>query len=387
MAGRLGQAFWFHEDLGRFVTGTWYAKALPAWARSFNERKPADAWFGTAWGLALPKTSYLGEDDRPRESDRNGLGRTFPHPLGAGLTAPGPGYYAALAGSPMVGDLIVQLARAALDGEQLGRDDQPDLLFVGFSAPDRIYHHYGPHSWEMQDALVRLDRQVGDLIAAAERAAGGAQNLFGVITADHGGAAIPEEWAAAGLPAARVNPAELQEGLAHELRRTFNGDLVLGMEEEDVYLDARAIAERGLDAATVRRAAAQWLRSRPEIAVAVARDDLFTSGDLAGFSQALRQGYFPERSGDVLLIPREYHVLLGDPTGTTHATPYGYDALVPLVLFGKDVRPGVYRRTISAVDVAPTIASVLEMAPPALCEGTARDEALDAHGQIARSSR
>jgi hypothetical protein len=46
------------------------------------------------------------------------------------------------------------------------------------------------------------------------------------------------------------------------------------------------------------------------------------------------------------------------------------------VLLGKDVRAGLYRREIPAVDVAPTVAALLEMASPAMCEGTVRDEAL-----------
>ena len=31
MAGKLGEAWWFHEALGRFVTGTYYRKAVPPW--------------------------------------------------------------------------------------------------------------------------------------------------------------------------------------------------------------------------------------------------------------------------------------------------------------------------------------------------------------------
>lgn len=377
MAGRLGQAWWFNETVGKFVTGTWYAKELPRWIRALNEKNPADAWFGKTWGLSLADKAYLGEDNRPWESDWHGLGRTFPHPLGAGMTSPGPAYYAALASTPFMGELLLQTARAALENEQLGRDDDADLLFVGFSWVDRVYHLYGPYSWEMQDALVKLDRQLGDLIAAAERAAGGKQNLLVVITSDHGGAAIPEEWTAAGLPAVRVSPAALQEGLVKELRRKFKADLVLGVDQADVYLDQRAIAERSLDGAAVRRAAAQWLQGQPSIAVAVARDDLFGSSDHAGFARALRVGYFPERSGDVMFIPRERHVLTEETTGTSHVTPYSYDALVPLVLFGKGVRPGVYRPQIPAVDVAPTVASALEIAPPAQCEGTPRGEAFN----------
>jgi hypothetical protein len=78
LAGRLGQAFWFNEQVGRFVTGTAYMKELPAWLRTLNDRRIPDAAFGTDWGLALPTKDYLGEDDRPFESPGFGMGRTFP---------------------------------------------------------------------------------------------------------------------------------------------------------------------------------------------------------------------------------------------------------------------------------------------------------------------
>ena len=55
----------------------------------------------------------------------------------------------------MMNDVMVQSAKAAIDGEQLGKDDVPDLLSVSFSAVDRTYHLYGPTSWEMQDHLRR----------------------------------------------------------------------------------------------------------------------------------------------------------------------------------------------------------------------------------------
>ena len=378
MAGRLGQGWWFNEEVGKFVTGTWYAKELPRWARALNEKNPANVAFGKTWGLSLPEKSYLGEDDRPWESDWFGLGRKFPHPIGAGMSSPGPAYYAALASTPLAGDLLVQMARAAIDGEQLGRDEHPDLLFVGLSWFDPVFHSFGPNSWEIQDALVNLDRQVGELVAAAERAAGGRQNLLVLITADHGMAAIPEEWTAAGLPARRVNPTALQQGLSAELKRKFKADLFLGMDETDVYLNARAIAERSLDGAAVRRAAAHWLQSQPGIGLALARDDLFSSTDHAGFARALRVGYFPERSGDVLFFLDEHAVFIEENTGTSHGTPYSYDAVVPLVLLGKGVRAGVYRAEIPAVDVAPTVASALEIPLPSKCEGRARGEALGA---------
>lgn len=374
LAGRLGQAWWFNETVGKFVTGTFYAKELPRWVRGFNEKKLPESYHGTQWTLFGPPQQYEGEDDRPFESDWHGMGRAFPHPLSGGLNSPGPPSYAALASSPFMNEILVQLARAAIEGEQLGKDEVPDLLWVSFSATDRLYHLYGPYSWEAQDAMLRLDKNIAELLAAAERAASGRANLLVAVCADHGGAAIPEEWSAAGVEAGRLNPATLQQGLAKELKARFGAELVTGVEATDVYLSSKAIAEKKLDGAAVRRAAASWVSAQPQVALAVARDDLQAgSRDLLG---SLRRGYYPERSGDVLFLLKPFQVLTDEQTGTNHGSPYSYDSDVPLLLAGKNVRPGIYRQQVAAVDVAPTIAAAMEIGIPSLAEGVVRAEAL-----------
>ncbi|HYI02460.1 alkaline phosphatase family protein, partial [Hyalangium sp.] len=173
LAGRLGQAYWFDETVGKFVTGTWYTKEFPGWLKAFNGRGLADGYFSQQWTPLLARTEYLGEDERPYEEDNEGMGRSFPHPLSGGGQAPGPRSYAALAGSALSNDLLVQAAKAAIEGEALGKDEVPDLLAVSFSGTDAVFHAFGPSSWEMQDTLLRLDQAMGELIAAAERAAGG----------------------------------------------------------------------------------------------------------------------------------------------------------------------------------------------------------------------
>lgn len=374
MGGRLGQAWWFNESIGRFITSTYYLKEVPGWMKAFNEKKQAEGFQGKDWALLLPPKEYVGADDRPFEADVYGLGRSFPHPLNGGLTAPGPQSYSAFASSPFFNDLLVQAAKAAIDGEQLGKDDVPDLLAVSFSAFDRTYHLFGPYSWEVQDAALRLDRSVGELIAAAERAAGGRANLVVVVSGDHGGAAIPEELAAAGLDGVRVSPDLMREGLKKELVDRFKADFVSAIEETDLYLDQKAIADKKLDLAAVRRAAAAWISRQPDVMFAVARDDL--DGATGPYAAALRAGYFPERSGDVLFSLRPYHVLEFEPSGTSHGAPFSYDNEVPAFFLGKGVKPGFYPAPIRVIDVAPTVAALMEMGEPAMSEGTARAEAM-----------
>jgi predicted AlkP superfamily pyrophosphatase or phosphodiesterase len=376
LAGRLGAPFWFNDAVGRLVTGTFYAKELPAWVKALNDRRIPDQAFAQSWTLSLPEKAYSGQDDRPFESDALGMKRRFPHPLSAGLASPGPQSYAAFATSPYFDEYLVEAAKAAISAEQLGKDDIPDVLAVSFSALDRIYHAYGPYSWEVQDALVRMDKSLGELLTVAERAAGGRANLLVVLSADHGGAAIPEELIAAGLPGLRVKPSALKSGLQAELTRAFGAPLLLAFSQFDVVLDDKAMETRKLDGASVRRAAAAWLARQPGVALAVARDDLGGSDDLQGYQASLRRSYFPSRSGDVLFLLRPFAVLEESDDGTSHGLPYAYDAQVPLVLYGRSVRPGTYTQRIQAVDVAPTTAMLMEMGGLAGAEGVPRSEAI-----------
>lgn len=102
MAGRLGKAWWFNDAVGKFVTGTWYAKEFPAWARTFNEKALPQSYFGKEWPLSGAPKDYAGDDDRPFESDWWALGRAFPHPLNGGLPTPGPQFHQALGATPFM---------------------------------------------------------------------------------------------------------------------------------------------------------------------------------------------------------------------------------------------------------------------------------------------
>src|SRR5262249_43336723 len=206
----------------------------------------------------------------------------FPHSLKGGAPSPGPPPYAAFASPPSANDPLVQAAKAAITAEGLGKDDVPDLLAVSFSATDLVYHQYGPYSWEMQDALVRLDRQIADLLAAAGEGGGGGADppvglssgpgraaLPGGGVAARGGAPLPEEWIAAGVNATRVKPSALKQGLGQELQSKFGAPVLLGIVDRDVFLNGKVLGEKKLDATVVRRAAAEWLGRQPGIAFAV----------------------------------------------------------------------------------------------------------------------
>jgi arylsulfatase A-like enzyme len=78
----------------------------------------------------------------------------------------------------------------------------------------------------------------------------------------------------------------------------------------------------------------------------------------------------------VLYVPRPFTVISTESTGTNHGSPYAYDTQVPVLISGRGVKAGVYQQDFPTVDVAPTVAALMEMGAPASAEGRVRTEAL-----------
>lgn len=379
LGGKLGQAYWFSEATGKMTTSTFYTAELPDWVKAFNQKKIPDSYFGKSWERALPAAAYLGADDAPWEDDSEGLGRTFPHPVTGKLDKPGPAFYAAFATSPFGLEYTVEFAKAATAGEGLGKRDATDMLLVSFSSFDYAGHAYGPDSHEQQDMVVRVDRAVGGLLAFLEKAVGGKQNLMVGFIADHGATPIPELMASLKVPAGRIKKATVQGAIDAELSARFGpGEWVAALEAPNVYLNEDLIAEKKLDPASVQDAAGRAALKIPGFLTYYTRARLLQGAvDDTALGRAVQLSFFPERSGDLVLVARPYYLWgkYGETNaGSTHGSPYRYDAHVPMIFWGAGIKPGVFPERADPADFAMTFASQLGIDPPACAEGAARKE-------------
>jgi arylsulfatase A-like enzyme len=87
------------------------------------------------------------------------------------------------------------------------------------------------------------------------------------------------------------------------------------------------------------------------------------------------RGFHPQRSGDVEILLYPYWLGSGG-SGTSHGTPYSYDSHVPLMLRGPGIRPGRYHGAVALNDLAPTLATLLEVETPSGSSGRVLVEAL-----------
>jgi predicted AlkP superfamily pyrophosphatase or phosphodiesterase len=347
-------AYWWDTKTGSFVTSTYYMTEAPGWLRSFNDRKLADAHAGTAWtSLSSPSTEPL---------------RQLPAELGGPL-------YDAVFGSPYGNDLLLELASQVLVQEQLGQRAATDVFSVSFSSNDSVGHTYGPDSLQVRDIAIRTDRAIGRLLEQVDKLVGLDHTLV-AFTTDHGVAPLVESLAERSLPGGRMTPADLFDPIQRALAARFGeGKWILGTAGSSPYLDYKLIEERGLDAADVRRVAAAAAAQVPHVARVYTRDQLQRGevpADRIG-SRVLR-GFNAVRSGDLEIILEPYWVR--QAKGTTHGTPYNYDAHIPLILMGRRIVAGEHSAAVALNDLAPTLATLIGVEIPSGSSGRVLTEAV-----------
>jgi arylsulfatase A-like enzyme len=303
------------------------------------------------------------------------MGNKIPMTLGA---KPDAAYYGSVMGTPYGDELTLEFARAAIDGENLGRNAAgvPDLLGVSLSTHDYINHSFGPESRESQDHMLHLDRSLAGFFRYLDKRLG-LDNVLVALTADHGFLNVPEYSQSQGLPGLRIDSRKLMADLNEQLAARFGpGTYATQLSYPTIHLDYKLIGANSLDRAEVESTAARILTENPAIAAVYTRTQL-EGGALDGGRVAtlVQRAWHRQLSGDLYVVQKPY-AMFGSNVAT-HGSPYAYDTNVPLMLFGtRWVKPGRSANYAEVVDLAPTLAYLLETRMPSASEGRVLAEIL-----------
>jgi predicted AlkP superfamily pyrophosphatase or phosphodiesterase len=363
MAGhKADAATWF--DGGAWVTSSVYG--TQPFVEEQAKLHPAKADFGKTWSLSLPASAYWYGEKALSAVPPDGWDLTFPHPLSgkSGVSEPDSAFYEQWSSSPYADTALTELAEKAVDSLKLGNSTGTDFLAIGYSTVDYVGHEFGPRSREIQDILIRLDKDLGNLFADLD-AKVGRGNYVVALTADHGVVPIPEDMQTTGADAGVLHLPELQEKIEkaletlkypdHSVARITGSDIYFAPGVYDILQHDPAAMQAVLDAALAQSGVAavyraEELRNRPATQSLTLR--------------AFANSYFPGRSGDLFILPKPYWLIDGTPTGkprsygTGHGVPYNYDQHVPVLLMGFDIQPGQYFQPITPADIAPTFAAL-----------------------------
>jgi len=376
MAGYAGKAFWFSTDSGDFVTSSYYYDHYPRWVSQWNGERKAEAYAGTSWTLSDKPATYRRADldDRHQETDLRGFGRTFPHQFGAVDSGLLP---TQLIASPMGDVLLTDFVRLLIEKEALGQDAETDYLSVSFSGVDAVNHFFGPASLETEDAVRQLDGTLGDLLNYVDRNVGLANTLV-VLSADHGAAEMPETVSTHGIAAERLYPEVVIERANTLIEAEFGiSSANRGFFRPYLYLDEDRLVSEGADFDQVVAFVAGRLTRSHGIHLAIGRAEL-TTAPSSPLIEQIRNNDHPERSGHIYVVQSPYWFNSGKgPVVAMHGSVWNYDTHVPILFSRGSGASRVIHRQVQPVDVAPTLAAILGLSPPAAAVGQVLEEVVE----------
>ncbi len=357
-------SYWYDSNTGNFMTSTYYMDELPDWVKKFNDRKLADHYSNQTWRLSKPISSYTqsGPDDSPYERGFRGKDTpTFPYDLSE-LRATN-GKFGLIRSTPFGNTILNDMALAAIDGESLGADAITDFLAVSFSSTDYMGHNFGPQSKEIQDAYIRLDKEIERLLDALDDKVGKG-NYVVFLTADH---AVAENSQRMKDDKFRVNNIDIQglsQALDSAVKAKFgDAEWFETSRGYDLFLNHDLVKEKKQDLYAMQLFVAQEAMKFEGVYMALTGTDLVRNsyGDL--MRKLIQSAYHTKESGDVKLI-LDPAWQAGGAKGTGHGNAWTYDTHVPIIFYGWGVQPGTSVRKMHITDIAPTISMLLQIRLP-----------------------
>lgn len=369
-------AYWFDDANGAWISSTYYMTDLPSWVKTFNAGKPAEKYLNQDWNTIYPINTYVqsAPDNSPRYEGKFGGAEapTFPIKTSALYK----GNAGLVRSTPYGNSMTLDLARAAVEGENLGKNTVTDFLAVSLSSTDYVGHQFGPNSVEAEDTYLRLDKDLAAFFTYLDSKLGkGNYTVF--LTADHGAAHNPNFLIDHKVPAGIWNEGPVLTNLNKALEEKFKvSKAVLSFNNYQVNFNYAELRKQKVSEDAVKYEAIQFLMTQPEIAYAVDMQRVQEANIPAALRERIQNGYSVEHSGTVQIILKPGWYSGHGQTGTTHGTWNPYDAHIPLVFMGWGVKHGALTRETHMTDIAPTVAQLLHIQAPNGNIGTAIGEVL-----------
>ena len=364
-------AFWFDDQTGCFITSSYYMDHLPKWVEAFNDKRLPEQYLSQKWNTLYPKNTYTESTTDENEYEngiREGVKATLPLNLPELYKKYG---YGIIRNTPFGNSLTLDMAKAAIDGEQLGADDETDLLTVSCSSTDYIGHQVGTHAIETEDTYLRLDKAIADFLAYLDSKVGKGNYLV-FLSADHGAMNNAAFLQDRRIPAGSWDASATAKKLNHVLAKEYPeaGDIVKTVMNYQVFFNRDVIKSKQLDFDNIKQTVVNVLKEDPSVLYACDMAKASTESIPEEVKSRIINGYNRERSGDVVIILKPNFYAHG-MKGTDHGAWNSYDTHIPLVFMGWGIKHGATTKQTFMTDIAPTIAAMLHVQAPNGCVGKA----------------
>lgn len=363
-------AWWYDGKSGNFVTSSYYQKVQPQWAESFNSKQLAKSLMANPWELKADPNLYRVQtrDEVPWEYDIFKEKETsFPHVFSELTDSE---KIEKIKTTPFGNEILLQFASALIAGENIGKKRDPDFLAISFSSPDYIGHTFGPNSVEVMDTYIRLDDQITRLLKILDNQVGKGNYLL-FLTADHAVGEAHGFLEENHIPHGYYSRKATTDSLSSYIKAKFGvADLMINISNNQVFLNHSIADKNQINFEELQTVTGYWIRNHMEMVSEIQlRKNLDGKSAKRDLENMILNGWNPARSGDVAFLLRPHFLEGKTEVGATHGSPFRYDTHVPIIFYGWNVPAQRINDQVFVVDVAATVADLLNIQPPPACIG------------------
>ena len=355
-------AYWFDIQEGRFISSSYYMDTLPTWVNDFNDKQFPDSYLEQQWNTILPIESYS-----EGLADANGyeLGynnqSVFPYEMSnIAKIFKKKERYSVLNITPFGNNIVKDFAIQSIVNDSLGFDKHTDVMFLNFTANEQIGQLFGPLSVEMQDAVLRLDREIEHLLNFIDDYIG-IENTLVIFTAEHGLPYTPEYLTDHKIPSGYFNSLSATSLLKSYLNNVYGkGDWVTEYHAQQIYLNRTLIESADIKLSDFQDNVANLMLQFHGVQNTLTATALQNTDYSRGAFSKIQNSYNQKRSGDVIINLKNGWLEKHGKIIVSHGT----DTRIPLIWYGWKVKRKTIIEPVDLTDVAPTISVLLDISFP-----------------------
>lgn len=351
MAGRSGECYWI-SDNGSWASCSSYCRTLPEWVISHNNINLNRLFSTGAWFAKYSAPNYENRNVRDVVMTGNA-------PKTDGEKA----WLNNIRNTPKGNTVVLEFAKRAIKEMSTDKTRGIRLINICLDAPRLILEKYGNESVEYEDMLYQLDAALENFLAGIKEFTKDDAAIF-TLTSDHGSSPMRRK------ETETFSPAKAKVILnAFLSARHGQEQWVLGVHDGGIYLNHEIIYSRHLNLQEIQSEVATFFLQMRGISTTFTAHGLQNSSYNRGLGQYVQNGFNSQHSGDVIYV-------LMPNIGTEEnaekvsfsGSPYTYDRHVPLYIAGTGVVRSTVDRRVSPLSLAPTIADMLKIERPAMCD-------------------
>ncbi len=288
-------ALWFSTYNGKWISSNYYTDSLPYWLSVYNKRIESDFFIRRGWrALADENTN----NTTLKLKSKVGLTNNFFYDLMQAKRKYST--YQILKATPYMNTLIVKLATELVKNENIGQDNDADLLALSFSCLDYMNRDFDIYSREFYDVVMRLDKDIERLLSDLDSQVGkDSYTVF--LTFSETRELLPRD-----LQKVRLTSEYFSIFKAVALMKSFlssmygPGDWIVDYDASQIYLDRTLIEKNKISLKEIQDKIADFLVEFEGVSRVVTAHALTHNATTAGSGVLFQNAFSQKRSGDVL---------------------------------------------------------------------------------------